>query len=211
MNYQQIYSDIINRGILRKSIIGYSEIHHIVPKCLGGVNTADNLVKLTPEEHYVCHQLLVKLYPKNKKLMYAARMMCVSRPNTKRSNKLYGWLKRRNSAPKKSKKCIVCNSEFYARDSTKRKFCSFKCRDQCTHISKRISKICLYCSNQFNVSPSRSSKLYCSETCRQDHKKSNRTIYNCCTCKREMSVVPSQACSKKYCSLKCSGASRRKV
>jgi hypothetical protein len=211
MDYQKIYNSIINRGLSRASFEGYNEVHHIIPKCLGGSNTEDNLVSLTPEEHYVCHQLLLKLYPNNRKLIYAARMMCVSCPNSKRSNKLYGWIKRRNSAPKRVKKCFVCNTKFSARDSTKKKFCSLKCRDQHTHINKRIKKKCIHCLGEFSVSPSRSEKVYCSEICRQNCKKANRVVYSCYTCNKEMSVVPSQIISKKYCSLNCSGIGRRKT
>jgi hypothetical protein len=58
---------------------------------LGGTDASTNPVKLTPEEHYVAHQLLVKMHPKNPKLVKAAQMMIPNRP----SNKLYGWLRRR--------------------------------------------------------------------------------------------------------------------
>jgi hypothetical protein len=60
---------------------------------MGGNNEPQNLVKLTPEEHYVAHQLLVKIYPTEYKLALAAKMMVVNRP----SNKLYGWLRRKFS------------------------------------------------------------------------------------------------------------------
>jgi hypothetical protein len=45
-----------------------------LPKCLGGKDDVDNLVKLTPEEHFVDHQLLTKIYPNNSKLAYVAHM-----------------------------------------------------------------------------------------------------------------------------------------
>lgn len=41
--------------------IGYSEIHHIVPKSLGGTNRKDNLVRLTAREHFIAHRLLVRM------------------------------------------------------------------------------------------------------------------------------------------------------
>ena len=73
--------------------LGYCERHHVVPKCLGGSDELSNIVILTPEEHYVAHQLLIKMYPKHVKLAYAATTMA------KRcsGNKAYGWLKRRHS------------------------------------------------------------------------------------------------------------------
>ena len=40
----------------------YYELHHIIPKCLGGTNSADNLVLLTAREHYIAHLLLYAYY-----------------------------------------------------------------------------------------------------------------------------------------------------
>jgi hypothetical protein len=54
------YHNIINRARQRK-IEGYSEGHHIIPKCLGGDNSKSNLVRLTAREHFICHQLLVRM------------------------------------------------------------------------------------------------------------------------------------------------------
>jgi len=70
MNYLKIYNDLIDRAKNRK-LEGYKEKHHIVPKCLGGSRNKDNLVELTPKEHFLAHQLLVKIYPKNKSIICA--------------------------------------------------------------------------------------------------------------------------------------------
>ena len=53
----------------------YVEKHHVIPKCMGGDNKSRNIAILTPEEHYVAHLLLVKIYPTNYQLVYAANMM----------------------------------------------------------------------------------------------------------------------------------------
>lgn len=58
--YTSCYFNIINRAKSR-SISGYIEKHHIIPKSLGGNNAKDNLVKLTAKEHYICHLLLPKM------------------------------------------------------------------------------------------------------------------------------------------------------
>ena len=91
MNYAKHYHALISRA---KSSIreGYTEKHHIQPKCLGGNDDVENIVCLTPEEHYVAHQLLVKMYPNEPKLLHAARMMTVGE---KRNNKMYGWLRKK--------------------------------------------------------------------------------------------------------------------
>lgn len=74
-----------------RDLLGYKERHHVVPKCQNGKNDKTNLVWLTPEEHFLAHLLLVKIYPTDQKLVYAANMMC---RGNKRSNKRYGWLRR---------------------------------------------------------------------------------------------------------------------
>jgi hypothetical protein len=94
MNYKQHYDNLINRAKNRQ-IIGYKEKHHIIPKCLGGNNSKINLVELTPEEHFVAHQLLVKIYPTERKLVYALSALCMSKNNI-RNNKMFGWIKRKN-------------------------------------------------------------------------------------------------------------------
>jgi len=58
--YTDIYYSIIERAQSR-TISGYSERHHIIPKSLGGSDNADNLVTLTAREHYMCHLLLPKM------------------------------------------------------------------------------------------------------------------------------------------------------
>lgn len=91
MNYQRLYNVLIERAQNRK-LVGYYEKHHIVPRCMGGSDVEENIVRLTPEEHFLVHQLLVKIYPENSKLIFAARIMTVGR---NRKNKMYGWLRRR--------------------------------------------------------------------------------------------------------------------
>lgn len=96
MDYEKHYYALTNRASTR-IIDGYTEKHHIKPKCLGGTDDGSNLVRLTPEEHYLAHQLLVKIYPSNRKLLFAARMMTVSAIGQRTKNKMYGWLKRKIS------------------------------------------------------------------------------------------------------------------
>lgn len=98
MNYQKTYNAIIDRAKARLiESEKYYECHHIIPKCMGGSDDPENLVMLTPEEHYLAHQLLMKIYPDNRKLVYAAVMMTVNGKNERSNNKLYGWVKRKRS------------------------------------------------------------------------------------------------------------------
>ena len=82
MNYQKLYSNIISKSIEknRKKIKNgiYYERHHIIPKCLGGLNNIENLVLLTAKEHYICHKLLKEIYPNNSSIFYAFWRMCIN-------------------------------------------------------------------------------------------------------------------------------------
>lgn len=92
MNYKKIYNKLID--IAKNRYLNcYYEKHHIIPKCMGGSDEDGNIVKLTPEEHYIAHQLLIRIFPEEEKLIYAAIAMRPARPN----NKLYGWIRRRYS------------------------------------------------------------------------------------------------------------------
>ena len=62
MNYTKIYNDIINNR-KQNLLDGYTETHHIIPRCLNGSNDKQNLVDLTAREHFICHLLLTKMYP----------------------------------------------------------------------------------------------------------------------------------------------------
>lgn len=72
MNYNRIYTSIVFRAKaeeadrkLDKKNGGYYERHHIIPRSLGGSNESTNLAYLTAREHFICHWLLVKIYPAN--------------------------------------------------------------------------------------------------------------------------------------------------
>jgi hypothetical protein len=66
-----------------------------------GTDDPSNLVDLTPEEHYLAHLLLVKMYPKHNGLSWAAIQMTGHSTEFRTNNKLYGWLRRRHSTQAK--------------------------------------------------------------------------------------------------------------
>lgn len=78
MDYQNIYNQIIERAKTRQNT-GYVEKHHIIPKCLGGSDTKENLVELTAREHFICHMLLCEIYPSNIDLSYALFLMSINK------------------------------------------------------------------------------------------------------------------------------------
>lgn len=92
MNYLAHYGRLIERA-RNRLLKGYRERHHVLPRCMGGGDEPSNLVNLTAEEHYVAHQLLVKMYPDVRGLATAAVRMA----RQCSSNKAYGWLRKRHS------------------------------------------------------------------------------------------------------------------
>ena len=64
--YTKWYYGIIENALQRDPVINtdfYYEKHHILPKSLFSVhkNSKENLVYLTPKEHFICHLLLTKI------------------------------------------------------------------------------------------------------------------------------------------------------
>ena len=78
MNYFEIYENLIlkrkNSEVLKKGF----EVHHILPRSLGGKDNDENLVRLTPREHSVAHSLLymaIKEQGFSNRLVIAARWL----------------------------------------------------------------------------------------------------------------------------------------
>jgi hypothetical protein len=78
MDYTKIYNQIIERAQNRK-LDGYIEKHHIIPKCMGGLDEKENIVELTAREHFICHRLLCEIYPNQIKLWYALFLMSINK------------------------------------------------------------------------------------------------------------------------------------
>jgi hypothetical protein len=79
MNYQRIHDAIIDRA-RNRTLIGYREKHHVIPRCMNGNNDISNLVELTAREHFIIHKILCEIYPLIDKLIYAYYSM-VTRKN----------------------------------------------------------------------------------------------------------------------------------
>lgn len=63
MNYKKIYFQIIrNRRNNPLPPEEYGELHHIIPRSFCGLDTPENLVRLSAREHFIVHFLLYKIY-----------------------------------------------------------------------------------------------------------------------------------------------------
>ena len=84
MDYESHYTKLVDKAknkILKEG--EYYEKHHIIPRCMGGNDSIENLVTLTAREHYVAHWLLAKMHKENWKLKFAFFQM--SKMNKKNS------------------------------------------------------------------------------------------------------------------------------
>lgn len=63
MDYRKIYADFIESRKHRAHPDGeYLERHHVIPKSLGGTDAPENIVLLTPGDHYFAHLCLAKIH-----------------------------------------------------------------------------------------------------------------------------------------------------
>lgn len=91
MNYEQNYFSYLTYvqtlGRSKKQGV-YYERHHILPRCLGGSNKSENLVLLTPREHFLAHYLLTKIYKGSEhyKLLKAFLAMTYGRDGIRYTN-----------------------------------------------------------------------------------------------------------------------------
>jgi hypothetical protein len=97
VNYQKHYNALIDRA-KNRTLTGYFERHHVIPRCIGGGEAPENIVRLTPEEHYLAHQLLVKINPGKRGLVFALLAMSMNVRGLRPNNKQFGWVKRRVAA-----------------------------------------------------------------------------------------------------------------
>lgn len=105
--YLIIYNNIINRA-RNRTIYEYTERHHIIPKSLNGSNDKDNIVKLTAREHFICHQLLIRIVclENRHKMVFAAWQQSRSAKyrNVKIVSRTYEVLKKQLSRYYKGRK-----------------------------------------------------------------------------------------------------------
>lgn len=160
MDYRKIYNNIIeNRR--NKPYGGYVEIHHIIPRCLGGDNSKNNLIKLSAREHFVCHLLLTKFYPEHsvewKKMIKAFYMMLIVRSDNQER-----YISSRDFSALKEQLSIIKSLEQYGSGNSQ--YGKPKSAEQRKRISETLKK----------RSPLRSEKV----SVREELKKKNIELYS---------------------------------
>ena len=121
--YTKWYQAITQNG-KQQRLPGY-ERHHILPRSLGGTDDKENITFITAREHFVCHWLLIKIYPVGEahwKMLNALRMMRAENPNQKRyttkiTSRVYAKLKEEYAVLQSEKNKGVGNG-FYGKQHT---------------------------------------------------------------------------------------------
>lgn len=111
MNYKEHYDILIERA-RNRTLDGYKESHHVIPKCMNGTDEKSNLVNLTAREHFIAHLLLMKIYPKSYSLIFAVNMMCIHVTENRSMNRMYGWLKEKFSSGMSRSQSGESNSQY---------------------------------------------------------------------------------------------------
>lgn len=121
--YTNIYYRIVNRSFdenRKRSDDRIYEEHHIIPKSCGGSNDPDNLVLLTPKEHYICHRLLPKMVKSKlhyEKMIYALWCLINGNGHSLRyspSGKIYQQIKEEQSTIR-SERMAGSGNHFYGK------------------------------------------------------------------------------------------------
>lgn len=74
MNLDKLYKKLMTRRrLLPISDVKFTEVHHIVPKCFGGDNSSENLIRLTYREHFIAHLILWKIQTDKRKSSQMAK------------------------------------------------------------------------------------------------------------------------------------------
>lgn len=119
MNYLKIYNSLIEDARTNPKNDLYKESHHIIPKCMGGVDSKDNLINLTARQHYIAHWLLYKIH-KTSKLVHAWNCMSIigkGQDSRKQNSHLFEYCKKARKSVL-SKQTTGSGNNFYGKTHT---------------------------------------------------------------------------------------------
>ena len=139
--FEEKYYELINKAKSenRNKDDGIFELHHILPRSLGGSDEKENLVLLTPEEHYQAHYYLWK-FTNAKQMACAFWFMCIHKGN-KISKEEYAELR---------KQAALASSERHKKSVYNLELDKFfdSCQDACIAVtgskknSQYIGQVC---------------------------------------------------------------------
>lgn len=84
MDYQRIYNSIVSHAKARTDVLDRVEKHHVIPRSFGGSDLPENLVRVSPREHFILHLLLTKFTTgKHRSKMVMALMLIIKNTHKK--------------------------------------------------------------------------------------------------------------------------------
>jgi hypothetical protein len=86
MDYSRVYRSFIEDRRTREDGLEAFDRHHIVPRCLGGGDEPENIIRLSYADHLFAHVLLAKIHGPPL-VMPAVRMSGMSKYNGGRSSR----------------------------------------------------------------------------------------------------------------------------
>jgi hypothetical protein len=118
--YSKWYNLIIENAKSRHLTEGF-ERHHIIPKSLGGTNLLQNIARLTPREHFICHMLLTKMTEgqDKAKMVNAALRLANDHKGRCINSKIYALIKRER-AQYLSETTRGSNNSFFGKKHTEK-------------------------------------------------------------------------------------------
>ena len=142
MNHQKVYEALINKAKNREKLNQYQELHHILPKSMGGSDNLDNLVFLTAREHFIAHALLAHIYDNNQ--MWSAFIIMKGREEYFNS-RLYEIARRNKSKAMIGNKYakgikLPDHVKDAVRESNKKRIRTQKMIEKCTFAGKNHTK-----------------------------------------------------------------------
>ena len=133
----------------------YHERHHIVPKCMNGTDSEDNLIDLFAREHFIAHKMLALENPDNDSLIHAWWMMA---HGTKRE-----YQDRYEATPEEYEEARIAAAQAISRANTGRKVSE----EQRKATSDRFRGVPKSEEHRKKISESSKGKTYSEETLRK--------------------------------------------
>ena len=93
MNYRRVYAEFIADRRGREASLDVFDKHHILPRCVGGGDEPENIIRLAPGDHLFAHVLLARIYGPPL-IMPAVRMSGMRRYKGRHSRERYDHLRR---------------------------------------------------------------------------------------------------------------------
>jgi hypothetical protein len=154
MNYKELYHRFLStrptRIRTRQRNDGL-ETHHIIPRSLGGTNQTDNLIHLTPKEHWIAHRILYRMTAgKEQSKMAYALVSMIGNKGYKPTARQYALLKHLN---RNASKKMWQDPAYRAKQKAVRSSPEYKAKRRATYLETRARMVAEGTWRTFTITP----------------------------------------------------------